>query len=158
MTGKDWITLLIPILCNGIIVFIFSKLIEADKGKKQKANEAYKKMLLELKGIVEEIFPIFYCKDKRKLLISVNDKMQEFISFFRKNETLLPQYKSTANMLLDTWNKLVDILHYSQDHEGGIISEQSSRKISPLIAELNDELIILASQYNKDLYNRGMYS
>lgn len=158
MTEKDWITMLIPIFCNGIIVFVFSKLLEANKTKRQTAETKYKKLIMEMKSIVEEIFPFFYNDDKREMLQLISNKMDVLISFFRKNKVRLTQYDQIVGTLQDTWDSLVAILHYSQEHEGGIISKNSSMKIAPLVGKLYDELFALASQYNKDLYERGMYS
>ena len=158
MQGKDWITLFFPILCNGILLFVLTQLIEAKKRRKQQAQAVHQKLIYEYIKIIENILHTFCTEDPNSTLQSLNATLPLFFSFSKKNKERLKEYTQKANIIEETWNKLVGALHFVQDNEDGIISGKSGEKVSFLVGKLFDDLVQASQMCISDIYERGDYA
>lgn len=158
MQGKDWITLFFPILCNGILLFVFTQLIEAKKRRKQQAQAVHQKLISEYIKIIENILHTFCTENQNSILQSLNATLPLFFSFSKKNKERLKEYTQKANIIEETWNKLVEVIHFVQDNEDGIISGKSGEKVSFLVSELFNDLVEVSQLCISDIYERGDYA
>lgn len=158
MEEKDWITLFFPVLCNGILLYVFTQLIEAKKKQKQQAQAVHQKLIYEYAKIIREILQIFCVEDKNSILQSLNEKLPLFFLFSRKNKERLQEYTKNIAGIEETWNKLVEVLRFVQNNEGGIINGESGEKVSFLVNILFDALVETSQMCISDIYERGDYA
>ena len=85
MTQKDWILLLVPILCNGVVVFILQKIFE----KRQLAISAKQKYVLVLQEKIDIALALFM-----NVIQATNDDLTQitYLNQFAKSFTVIHYY------------------------------------------------------------------
>lgn len=139
-------------------MFVFTQLIESKKKKKQQAQAVHQKLMYEYAKIIGEILQIFCVEDKNSILQSLNVKLSLFFSFSKKNKERLREYTKNIDNIEKTWNKIVQVVHFVQDNEDGIINGESAKKESFLVGKLYDALVETLQMCISDIYERGDYT
>lgn len=155
MQGEDWFTLFFPILCNGILLFLFAKLIEIKKKCKQQAQDAHQKTVYEFLNVIQNILRNFCTENENSFLPSLNETLPLFFSFCMKNKERLQEYIQNINSTEKVWNQMVEVLHFVQENENGIINGECAQKVSFLNHKLFDVLVETSQMCISDIYEKG---
>ena len=110
MSTKDWILLLVPILCNGVVVFLLQKTFE----RRQLALTEKYKYVLVMQQKVDNALALFI----KTIQTSGNDSVQtswlnQFISsycevyyYYQQNQTLFKSLKNHMDELIKTHEQI----------------------------------------------------
>ncbi len=127
MQTKDWIVLLVPILCDGIIIFILQKISEKKqisktikygyanilRQKVDTALDAYSKLLqLTNYGESDEII-------LKKAIQYYIDKVMDAHYYYEQNEQIFMSFRKNIDKIIITILKINDLLHKEKlDNKG----------------------------------------
>lgn len=113
MTQKDWILLVVPILCNGVVVFALQKIFE----KKQLAIAAKQKYVSVLQEKIDVALSLFIKviqssgKDMEQINY-LNQFVQSFADihyYYQQNTEILSSIAKDMNKALEVYNKMQNV-------------------------------------------------
>lgn len=119
MSTKDWITLILPILFNGVIIFVFQKVLA---GKIEHINErnSIRNKVLQLFWEKSQKFNDMLIRSNINIqqknsclnveLQKINDEMILLIQYYDTNSYDLDVVKKEYDELYISWNKFVKTL------------------------------------------------
>ena len=148
MTTKDWILLLVPIFCNGIVVFALQKAFEkrqlvlAEKYKyvsimQQKVDDALASFARVLQTAGDDMAQISWLN---QFISSYSDVFY----YYQQNEALFKSLKSYMDELIKTHEYIKDNQHRIDDEkssEAGIHLETPFRKIYKILQSIQSDCI-----------------
>lgn len=110
MTQKDWVLLIVPILCNGVVVFILQKVFE----KRQLAIAAKQKYILVLQEKIDVALELFMniVKTSGDDLLQnnyVNQFANSFLDiyyYYQQNQTLFGAISKEMDKAINTYEKM----------------------------------------------------
>ena len=110
MTQKDWILLMVPILCNGVVVFILQKVFE----KRQLAISAKQKYVSVLQGKIDVALTLFMnvVQTSGKDLVQINYLNQFSKSFtdvhyyYQQNMTLFKAIRKDMDKAFEVYKEV----------------------------------------------------
>lgn len=158
MEVKDWVTLFFPILCNGILLFVLTKLFETKQRKNLDSQTAKQKLDYKYKNFIEEILQIYCIEDTHTILQLLDKKFALFFTFTRENKVRLQEYATNITNMHTIWTNVLSIIDIVQNNEDGIIKGKNEKEISFWVDKLFDELVETAQICIKNIYERGDYA
>lgn len=142
MTIKDWILLLVPVCCNGIVVFMVQKVYE----KRQKVRDIKYQYILSLRNIIDNTLKL-HAEATRKaneknvdnalLIRSVQayiDCVLDVYYYYIQNKSILESLDNNMEKIADKVTKL------SKDYNEPNIDMAG---FSQILNEIRDELMII---------------
>ena len=144
METKDWLSLCIPILCNGIILFVFQQIYSRKIEKFDKRNSYIKDVQINLLSLLQE----FYMKIRNlsKIDSSRSGKEYDFAELWNpaadsivKIVVALDTYpktigesnvKGSIDLLIEKWDYLNDLLYSVRIKNNGIVPSDISNEVS----------------------------
>lgn len=120
MTRTDWITLIVPIILNGILLFAFQKGIEKSIGKQKKRDELRDRVIIlfweKLQALNDTMLAanIATQEDKSTLQENLNrikESVFSIVTFYDTNKYDLEVFESTFKEWNDAWNRFVHSLN-----------------------------------------------
>ena len=119
MTQTDWITIIVPIIFEGLFLFIFQKGIEKNIGKQKKRDELRDRVFIlfweKLQALNDTMLAanIATQKDKTTLqenLDRIKDAVFSIVTFYDTNKYDLAVLERTYNDWDAAWNRFVHSL------------------------------------------------
>lgn len=113
MEIKDWILLLVPIACNGFIVFLFQKLISKKIDRTEKRNALRDETLMLFWKHLQGLNDLFIKTNKNvangsqsllKGLEEIRDKVLEIVQFYDTNSYDLKTLSEEFAIWENSWN------------------------------------------------------
>lgn len=121
MEEKDWIILLVPILCNGIIIFIFQKKVEKLLAKNEIKNRRKIRIMQQFWELILEVkYATVYLDSPKNsseeafknAYIDLHDKVDELYQFYKTNNMLLKKYSKKISSAVCSVDNILNILLY----------------------------------------------
>ncbi len=110
MSAKDWIILLVPILCNGVIIFILQKIFER---KQLITSEKYEYVFIMLKKVDEALSLFIKATQSTGDDIVQNNYLNKFINsycdifyYYQQNQKLFKVLKDYMVEIVSEHEKL----------------------------------------------------
>ena len=149
MTQKDWILLVVPILCNGIVVFILQKIFE----KRQLAITAKRKYVSLLQEKTDAALSLFIKviqtsnKDKEQINY-LNQFVQSFADihyYYQQNKVIFSAIDKDMNKALETYNLIQSIYQDMDNNENNFTTrvqlEENLRNLYGLLQKIQTKCI-----------------
>lgn len=149
MTQKDWILLVVPILCNGIVVFILQKIFE----KRQLAITAKRKYVSLLQEKTDAALSLFIKviqtsnKDKEQINY-LNQFVQSFADihyYYQQNTVIFSAIDKDMNKALETYNLIQSIYQDMDNNENNFTTrvqlEENLRNLYGLLQKIQTKCI-----------------
>lgn len=147
MNTKDWILLIVPILCNGVIIFILQKIFER---KQLSISEKYRYVSVMLRK-VDDALALFIKvvqttgHDQISWLYKFINSYCNVFYYYQQNQELLKSLKSYMDELANEDEKIKnnkDKLENTKiDFETKVCMESSFRKIYELLQSIQNDCI-----------------
>ncbi len=147
MNTKDWILLIVPILCNGVIIFILQKIFER---KQLSISEKYRYVSVMLRK-VDDALALFIKvvqttgHDQISWLYKFINSYSNVFYYYQQNQELLKSLKSYMDELANEDEKIKnnkDKLENTKiDFETKVCMESSFRKIYELLQSIQNDCI-----------------
>ncbi len=117
MTTKEWILLLVPIFCNGIMLAIVSRFLDQrfteaneKRQKKQQILDNYMSLLSSVKTFFFSMV-LFYEKSGiyggKSVLKKYESELQELYRYCYSNSFLLNEYLDDTAILVEGWKSVL---------------------------------------------------
>lgn len=112
MEIKDWILLLLPIMCNGIFIFLFQKILttklEHQNKRKNLRDEVYIKFWNKLQGLNDTFIQINIASQQNPEIISnslaiIQKVVFDIIQFYDTNKYDLEDVSQNYDIFLKSW-------------------------------------------------------
>lgn len=149
MTQKDWILLVVPILCNGIVVFILQKIFE----KRQLAITAKRKYVSLLQEKTDAALSLFIKviqtsgKDMEQFNY-LNQFVQSFADihyYYQQNTVIFSAIDKEMNKALETYNKIQSIYQDMDNNKNNFTTrvqlEENLRNLYGLLQKIQTKCI-----------------
>ena len=148
MTNKDWIILLVPILFNGVFIFILQKVFE----RKQDIKTIKKRYLFKFLNAIDDCLIIglsiyrLQREEERddakqmKLLFEYKNRLLNlYYNYYQPNHTIFKSYVSNIKTFNDNIKSWVNY-HNKIADEGGIITDSKAETYDKIFDSIMDEL------------------
>ncbi len=153
MESKDWIFLLVPIIANGILLFVFQKIISAKFDRSAKKSELNLNVLAVFRDyIVAAITAMNNMQvalnqggDASEEMNIYVDKVGKVCECYSTYKVILSSYKNEVTQLVDSLNVCINIIN---NRRGAFKQEE----VDSLIENLNTNAKIL-DKLCKKCYN-----
>lgn len=150
MELKDWILLVIPIVCNGVILFLFQQILMIQIKKNERINTYKQDVLKEFLSYLQEFY--IQLRNIRSIDSERSGKEYEFSSLWN------PAVKAMENMVvffdvhpvttkkvrpyflacINKWQNIIDTLFESKKNNNGKVSYDCSIAFSREYEEMNE--------------------
>ncbi len=97
MTTKDWMLLIVPIICNGIFIFIFQTLIKRKFDKIVKIEEREKEIVNTFLQMLQDSIEIVSEVEKQ---FKFREDMQDIIEQFKVNISMMRRYGTNIEFII----------------------------------------------------------
>ena len=150
MELRDWLIIVIPIICNGLIIFAVQKFASTKLERKMKIFFEKRDSFIVFKGIIDEILLCINeirCaengKKQSKLLIELVDLInKKILPFHDSNQILLGKHIEAINEILKKARQMTEAFA-STDLDAG----------EKHINELKELFVSFGSRIEKEIYN-----
>ncbi|MBQ7714035.1 MAG: hypothetical protein IJT71_03995 [Oscillospiraceae bacterium] len=126
MTKTDWVTIIVPIIANGFLLFFFEKVIESHIKKQDRRYtlkvEVVSKFLekvedvnnecMELNGLCGS-YPEMFVEELKK----VNDKLVDAVKFYNTKRVVLSELSTQCEEWERAWDSFVSLFKEGMDSE-----------------------------------------
>ena len=150
MEAKDWILLVVPIISNGIFVFIFQKIIivKIEKINQRNAikNDVYKNFWYKLRELNESFIQANINTQKepwtiKENLENIKEKILETVKYYDCNEFDLRFLEKLVKKMTKNWDEFQNIYNMYLRTEANFIKVQELGKKLQLVKECVQEMI-----------------
>lgn len=97
MTTKDWMLLIVPIVCNGILIFIFQTLIKRKFDKIVKIEEREKEIVNTFLQMLQDSIEIVSEVEKQ---FKFREDMEDIIEKFKVNISMMRRYGTNMEFII----------------------------------------------------------
>lgn len=139
MEMKDWLTLIIPIVCNGIVIFVIQRWISIKSERRMKVFLLKIEGLREFKKFIDELLIVYsetnYTKTDHgeiELLEKLIRKLHQIIPFRDSHLVLLNKHLHSIDNVLDKGNQMIDAL----ERLDNVLGRQYFLELRELLVEL----------------------
>lgn len=142
METKDWITLFVPIISNGLLLFIFQHIYEK-RSKRNENRRDYQKDILQQFHILLQDFYTAYLeiRDIDETISGKNvsfsevwnpaaEKIEQLIVFHTSNPSAISKVDNAFAKCVEKWQYINGLLYESAINHNGKISAECAAKFS----------------------------
>ena len=154
MTKVDWITMVVPIIFEGLLLFLFQKAIEKRIDRQEKRNELRDKIIVlfweKLQALNNTMIRAnFETHNNANLLqdnlYKIRDSVFEIIQFYDTNKYDLAIYEKEYIEWNDSWNHFVETLSNNSNK----MTKQIQSKLGNELQEVKNNTCKLIEEVRK---------
>lgn len=156
MGNKDWILLLVPIVCNGLLVFVFQKFISNKIDHTNKRNNLRDEIVILFWKKMQELNDVFIQindsvrRNPEELnlgLETIKNKVIEIIQYYDKNKYDLCIFEKEYLSWENSWNTFTSTL---QKYQNTKLERDSAIELGSQLQSVKDETQdLIATTRNK---------
>ena len=140
MEAKDWVTLLVPIASNGLLLFLFQQAVLQGRKREDRRNDYNYQTLTQLLGLLQKFYTAVF--NIRNVDEERSGRKVEFADVWNPAANLIVQIKifhethpittkkvdTQLQKCMEKWDEMTTVLLKSRKENGGTMSQAASER------------------------------
>ena len=165
MTVKDWIILLVPLVINGVILFVFQQIFLNNQNKSKRRNDYQDKVLEEFLIKLQAFYSTYWSMqltiafdrfgtaDWEPVWNKATEQIQELVLYFRAHPASLKKLQIKFDRCVNHWQMMIDLFANDMRFDEGVISNTTREILSKAYPLMSDYIMDCLAECESMLLN-----